>query len=212
VTVNHILSALVQAISARQPAPGTTLNPSGKGSNVVLSNANLTLTVSSGEGSALSTTSLSTGKVYFEVTWNTPGSGSADTAVGIANSSFRTAKEPGYDDGGNAIGALNNNEIAINSSSKGNWSIVSANDVTAFAVDLGNTLFWAKDITESGNWNANGSANPATGVGGITFSSLGAGPFFVAIGAFPSGTGQLTVNFGATSFTGTVPSGFSAWG
>jgi hypothetical protein len=61
------------------------------------------------------------------------------------------------------------------------------------------------------NWNNSGTANPATGVGGLLLSGAGAiyllGTLF---GNTPGDTG--TVNFGATAFIGTVPSGFTAWG
>lgn len=75
-----------------------------------------------------------------------------------------------------------------------------------FAIDLTARLGWIR--RQGGNWNNSGTANPATGVGGAV---IGPGSFAPAT-AFGSGTvgTNTTANFGATAFTFTVPSGFTA--
>ena len=65
---------------------GTQLNAATKGSNVTLSNFNLTALVASGTGSAVSTVS-HTGAGYFEINY----SAGTTYCVGICNSSFVTS-------------------------------------------------------------------------------------------------------------------------
>jgi len=67
-------------------------------------------------------------------------------------------------------------------------------------------LFLRKNPT--GIWNNNPAADPVAVVGGIDLSVLIGTPMFPSIQG--SGEGQLTVNFGASSFTGAVPSGYVA--
>lgn len=65
----------------------------------------------------------------------------------------------------------------------------------------------------NGNWNANGSADPSTGIGGIDISSITA-PFtpggWLNTGFF--GGQLLQFNFGGSSFGETIPSLASVWG
>ena len=58
-------------------------------------------------------------------------------------------------------------------------------------------------------WNNSGTANPATGTGGVTLTQFGAGKaLYPAFG--PWGTNdKMTANFGQNAFTGVVPSGFT---
>jgi hypothetical protein len=83
-------------------------------------------------------------------------------------------------------------------------------DVIGIAVDLDNRMIWFKKVSGTpGNWNNSGTANPATNVGGITVPAGLMVPFNVH-GATAGSI--LTANFGASGFTGTVPSGFaSGW-
>ena len=86
-----------------------------------------------------------------------------------------------------------------------------AGTVVGIAVDFTNHLIWFR-MAPSGNWNGSGTANPATGVGGITFSTGAMVPFVTFGGSGGAAGNVITANFGASSFTGTVPSGFySGW-
>ena len=62
----------------------------------------------------------------------------------------------------------------------------------------------------SGYWNNSETANPATNTGGIPISTL------VGDVVYPTGQGTgdtiQTFNFGASAFSGTVPSGYSRVG
>ncbi len=71
-------------------------------------------------------------------------------------------------------------------------------------------LLWVRN--NGGAWNANGSADPVTGVGGIDIGALdGLELFPIVQGSGLFGATQ-TVNFGASAFGYTPPTGFAAWG
>jgi len=56
-------------------------------------------------------------------------------------------------------------------------------------------------------------ADPATGAGGASFSSV-SGPFFIGgspYGADTNGQDQLILNVGGTSYAFTPPAGFGNW-
>src|SRR5215813_13939651 len=104
----------------------TTWNPSDKSAGVSLSNGNLTAVIASGTGDqgARSTTSKTSGKFVFEVTFNQVGASVADTGAGIGLSG---ATFPGL--GSNASsGAMiyvNGGNIWVNGTrvfTGGNWS------------------------------------------------------------------------------------------
>jgi hypothetical protein len=73
------------------------------------------------------------------------------------------------------------------------------------AVDFGAGKMWFKDLTNNGQWNDSGTDDPGTTTGGISNT--------VTAALYPAVTSTngavLTANFGATSFVGSVPSGFS---
>lgn len=104
--------------------------------------------------------------------------------------------------------------------------------VTAVGQKLGiaiNTIaktIWWRNATTGSIWNLDAAADPATGAGVniIDFSASGASPItgsvFVLVGASLGNSGgfgspytekgQGTLNFGASAFTGAVPSGYSS--
>jgi hypothetical protein len=59
---------------------------------------------------------------------------------------------------------------------------------------------------DAGNWNN----SRTTGAGGISISSLNAGPYFAAISQHNT-TEVITANFGATAYAQSVPAGFGNW-
>jgi hypothetical protein len=73
------------------------------------------------------------------------------------------------------------------------------------ALDFTHSKIWFKDLTNNGQWNDSATDDPGTNTGGISNTVTGA--------LFPAVTSQngatLTANFGASSFVGSVPSGFS---
>jgi hypothetical protein len=193
----------------------TTWN-SGDLSNITLSNGNLTAAnTTTANAFVRGTTSTSSGKVYFEMTWLQAGS-FAD--AGIANAAYDVGQNvPGFDSGANSAAIVPvNAAFQVAGSNLGQiGASIQANDTVAFCYDLPNKLFWGR-IWRSGAWAAawNGDASPgdpAAGTGGLSFSSLNAGPWFLVFGGQSSGD-SVTMNPGPSGFiTAMPPSGFSAW-
>lgn len=90
------------------------------------------------------------------------------------------------------------------------WDV--ATSYGQIAVDLTAKLLWVRVGT--GNWNNSGAADPATAVGGISYTATGA--LFPMASLQNGGSGgvidAISINTGGSSFLGTVPSGFTAWG
>jgi hypothetical protein len=188
---------------------GATWNPSDKSSTITLSGGNLTAgSTSAADGGVRSTKSISSGKAYFEVTWNTTIIG-ADGSCGIAT--------PGAVLGSMGATALG---IAAMYPSGTVWLNGSATSVSlvlptapftiCVAVDLTNSRIWFR--ANAGPWNQSGTADPATNTGGINIAAL-----FPTNAAFAELTmsaiqaSALIGNFGATAFAQSVPSGFVSW-
>jgi hypothetical protein len=180
----------------------TTWNPSDVGGSVALSGGNLIFSTTAGGNSGVrSTNPLSTGKVYFEVTIGNQGSAAFN--CGCVNGSGSPDADTANPAGAGAVIVFANGGISPSGSIGAGFS---NGDICCVAVDVGSKLAWFRK--NAGNWNGSGTNNPATGVGGVSFSSV-TGPFY-AFGGFSGGSASMTANFGATSFTYTVPSGFTA--
>jgi hypothetical protein len=76
----------------------------------------------------------------------------------------------------------------------------------AIAQDFTNGKIWFKNITRNGYWNDSATADPATNTGGFTNAVTGA--LFPAVAC--NNQGWATANFGASTFLGTIPSGFQS--
>lgn len=77
-----------------------------------------------------------------------------------------------------------------------------------FAYDLDLKLFWVR--VAGGSWNANPTANPATGSGGLSMSDLA--PYDVTPVVTSDFIGeQVTFNFSASDLTSPPPAGFIPW-
>lgn len=86
-----------------------------------------------------------------------------------------------------------------------------AGNVLGCALDIDNRLVWFR--TGTGNWNNSGTANPATGVGGVSAKYLFAGsPTTMVVPAGNCGnTGTNTLNLKSVNMVNGPPSGFSPW-
>jgi len=170
---------------------------------------NLTATNTSNATAAVrSTTAQSTGKFYVEFLIGSTFSGS-NAAVGMANSTQSLSAFFGSS-GNNSFGYFANGNIYLNGGFTTTIQTYSTGHRIAMAVDVGAEKVWFKNLTTSSNWNNSGTDNPATGTGGFSFAAA-TGSYFVG-GSTSNTNDQFTVNFGASSFTGSLPSGFSAWG
>jgi hypothetical protein len=183
----------------------TTWNPSDKSANVTLSNGNLTVGASTGaDGGVRSNLSKATGKVYFEYTVVNIAGG--DTGVGIATGTASLTAIGPFATG--AISIYGSGSIYFNGSDTGK-TIGGSVGTICIAVDITGGLFWAR--WNAGNWNGSGTANPATGVGGINIAALFPTNAVFASNSTNNTAVNITVNFGATAFAQTAPSGFTAW-
>lgn len=211
-------SAPAAASGGGSTAPFVFWNPADKASGIVLSNGNLTATYPIGspfptKANVRANLGRSSGKYYFEITVSAIG----DTSLfwfGLANASCSLAVAPGLD--ANSIGCRQT-QVRFNGSSPINGGSTFQNgDVTGLAVDLGALKIWFRTPRGSGPWNNDviGSQNPATGTGGFSIAGFTA-PVFPALfeGTNDGGANMTGVaNFGASSFTNTPPTGFTAWG
>jgi hypothetical protein len=214
VTGRPALPVTFETIGIAPPVVYATLNGT-PAANTTLSNGNLTATHtdSSGNAGARSTAYKSTGKLYFEAVYVVVTGAQSNVGVGTSVGSYSNL--------------ISGTSSAVSMCNRGSGTIFSLGvntgktlagllvaDVVCWAVDAGGLLAWVRRVRSgsAGDWNGDPTANPATGVGGIT---LGAGSYAPMVGFGGASTGPtevITANFGASAFSGTVPSGFiSGW-
>ena len=203
-----VINTHLVAMARIPPLSAVTMDPGSKGSNIVLSNANLTATgAATTDAHVNSTTSRIAGKVYVETTCT----GYARGLVGIANAAANLNSYAGNDANGlssfgtDGIFYLSGNPQTPHANTWG------AGNVVCIAIDFGAKLIWER--TDGGVWNLGGAADPGTGVGGLDFSPGGLnlfGPYFFALSPGDATT-ILTVNFGNTTFAQTPPTGYGKW-
>lgn len=190
-------------------APVNTWNPSDL-AQITLSGGNLSAQSTGTSAGVRHFTGHSSGKYYWEAT--TINWGGTSTEIGLATSSAALA---GGGVAGQAVVTRSlggfNGSIYINGSNSGSQlGGPPSNAVIGIAVDLTAGLIWFR-IAPAGNWNGSGTANPATGIGGLSLGALAGSILFPFFGALTT-TEDVTANFGGSAFTGAVPSGFtSTW-
>lgn len=165
-----------------------TLNPADKDAGITLSGGDLT---AAGATSVRATISKSSGKWYWEVTQN------AITTFGglfgIAKSTESLASYVG--NGPNGYGYYANTGAKYNSSSPVAYgSGFTTGDVIGIAwdADAGTIEFYKNNVSQ-----------------GVAYTGL-SGAFFPAVSGAAAGSSTCTVNFGATAFVYTPPSGFNS--
>lgn len=207
-------------------------DPSNKGADIALSNANLTATLSVGATEqVIVNKGWTSGKFYFEASETKTGTGTNRVGqIGIAQ--LTTA---GFKAGTTSSGrALGQSADSFGFNDTGTYDSGAGVNISAggpafantmgIAYDVGAGRIWIKNVTTGGNWNGNATYDPGTGVGGIDVtggqtSNLITGaathPIYAAIGISLSGTFTgsiaMTINLGGTSFVGTIPTGFVAY-
>lgn len=205
--IRSILLALLLCTTGWTAHAQTVFNSGDKAACLVISGGGLTATgtASGGDDLVRSSTSKSSGKLYFEGTMTLSGS---ESALGLANSTASLTAFLGTDN--NGIGTYKSGHTFLNGSNVLSGPSFANGDTMGVAEDLGSNLYWVRNDNAPATWNLGGSADPVTGVGGQSISAI-TGPFFVTFDV-PCGAGAVaTVNFGATSFNQPAPSGFSAW-
>ncbi|MBN8991660.1 MAG: hypothetical protein J0H42_25765 [Rhizobiales bacterium] len=185
----------------------TTWNPSDKSSSASLSGGNLILTSTTSAWSGVrSVTSHFAGKFYCEVTCGGTAL-PAYTFFGVANAGANLDSYLSVDPGAAVL--TGNNGFYCNGVSMGVTDGISGTQTAGMAVDFGakKLWFWNSDTL---HWNADviGNQNPALGIGGLDFSAIGSGPWFIVAQVHEAGD-VFAANFGASAFAiGTPPSGF----
>lgn len=184
------------------PPPMTTWSATDI-NNATLSNGNLRATIGSGNGGVRGGVSKTSGKYYWEYTYTTLNSNSFTTGLALASGSLTNPTT-----GVARLNRLNGNIFVNSLDTTMTLGTIPPAAVVGVAVDLGAQLIWFR-VAPAGNWNGSGTANPATGVGGASIGTI-SGPLFPLMSG-ASGD-AVTANFGASTFSGTVPSGFtSGW-
>lgn len=184
-------------------APVTTaFDPATKSPNVTLSNNNLTITGVT-NGAANSTVSKTTGQYYCEFSIIVA---TGVQGIGLTNATAGTTTFPGVDF--NGVGWITDGRTLLNNANVASIDTWGGGSTLRIAADLTAKLIWFQ--RDAGFWNANASANPATGVGGTSFATVSAGPYFIH--AYCGNVGiQYTANFGNTAYTQAAPVGFGNW-
>ena len=201
----------------------TTFDPSFLGPDTTLSGGNLISSVafnaSGVQEIARSVASHSSGKYYFECTPN-PAPNTYDAAFGIATSGTPAAQWPGVaTEAANYLGSGVTGWF-VNSTTGLATTTVLQGDTVGIALDAGAKMVW-QVVMHAGtvsNWNASGTANPATNSGGQSISYM-SGPYYAACWG-QSGDAAPTIantaNFGGSTYKivangGSVPAGFGNW-
>lgn len=178
-------------------------NPSAKHANVGLTGSNKIATASgtpSNTYGVRADTSYSSGKYVFAVT-----NVSTEILIGIMNSTPNMATDQFFGTDTNAFEMYGSGASYFfngGGGTIGNGATYSSGNTVWVAVDITNKLIWFKFT--GGNWNNSGSANPDTGVGGISFSGL-TGAVFPFVGFFSNGQAATfdgtAASHGLTTFT-----------
>ena len=188
-----------------------TFDPSKKQASVTLSNGNLTATgtLATNWETALCVDGYSSGKWYFELTFDVEiykgGGGAYDFAFGVANLSHNLSNFIGVDANGwslldpNSVGYFAGVNTPVDF---GGATDIEVNDVVGIALDMDNGKIW---------WSLNGlwgdSGDPATDTNpqatGLT------GTLYPGVSVYGNGS-QVTINFGSTDLAYTPPAGFKA--
>lgn len=177
----------------------TTLDATRK-TNTTLSGGSLVAT-SSGAGGACSSRMLS-GPSYFEGTITTL---TGTPSIGIAVGTWGT--NVALQSGTGTLGYLATGAVQVNGVTLATIATWAAGNRIDCAIDPANRLIWFR--VAGGNWNNNVANNPATGVGGIDFSSMTEGSLEAAV--YASLTGNVwTMAFSAASWAGAAPAGFAS--
>ncbi|MGY4260108.1 hypothetical protein ACVI1L_007176 [Bradyrhizobium sp. USDA 4516] len=148
------------------------------------------------------------GKVYFEITWVSLGGFLFGGEIGIASTSATVGDLANPTNATMLFqGNIPQGQIWNDAGYSGyNLGLISVGDVIGIAVDIDNGKVWFKNVTHGGAWNgATAAGDPATNLNGV---AIPAGPVIPAVG-FGLNNDVYTANFGARSFSGAVPSGFT---
>ena len=190
-----------------------TWDPNTVAAQVTLSGGNLVTTNTGTTGTnqgacGVNAFGQTTGKYYFESTLTAfLGGGNNGIGAGIVTTPYTSIGPNGtggtmmYGGSGNIYSNGANSGFTLGARSTGN--------VIGVAIDLDNRKAWYR-VAPSGNWDGNATHNPVTNTGGVAIPAGTIIPFCTFGGIGGVSNNVITANFGASSFTGAVPSVFTA--
>jgi len=209
VTIGNRPITFNPAVQAGPPPliTGTSFDPATANGLIVLSNNNLTVTLSAaGAGTwraVRSQAGKTSGKYHWEMRFNsiTAGGGSWNCGI-VRTAAFNNALFCGQD--ANGIGANWGGGIVVNGAGIAPCDQLSVGDTLELEIDLNAKLMWGRRVGRT-EWNQNPLANPVTGVGGASFAAM-VGPF-APVGSHLEQS-VTTFNFGAQPMIGNVSPGY----
>jgi len=200
--INNFNSSLVFDELLNYTDYSNTWNPDDAHAYISFTNGNLNFTQSNGGYvSARSYKLVTSGKWYWEHTIV----GTRDQMIGIADSNSSLSLGVGRDPAAESWGwrgyynpgSLFYHDSSINYGSQ--WSV---SDIISVALDMDNGKVW---FAQNGSWvtgdPALGTSPAASGISGEIY----------AMASVTNSPSQISVNFGNSSFTHSIPSGFSAF-
>ncbi len=202
------MSGYVTGVMGMGPVPinAATFDPNST-SGVTLSNGNLTAneTASNGGAHVFNTSAHTSGKYYYEMSYDVlAGSiGGGMIGVGLVGTTYAN-----FAGDINSSIQFSNGNINANTVNFYNNGARAVGDIVGIAVDLDNRTIWFKKVSGTpGLWNgAVANGNPTTNLNGVPIIAGSIIPYVT----FNTNSGDVfTANFGSSSFTGAVPSGFS---
>lgn len=188
---------------------GAALSPAYTTAGLTLTNDNRTASAAGPVTDALTRTALAflSGKTYVE--WFLNGM-TESVAVGTCESAATAATLfDGQATGGAMLYVLPPalGRIAVDGSIEESFGCPPQGATIGFAIDADAGLYWTR--INDGDWNNDGTADPATGTGGFDISSLG--PALHPVAAFDTGVTAAVVSLNTSSFGKlATPSGFTA--
>lgn len=144
-----------------------------------------------------STARYSSGLKHFKATFTSSGV----AGIGLTNGTETNTSFLGTT--GNSVGYLNNGIVQCNSSTITTLATFASGDPIEMEYKQSTNEAWFR-INGTGNWNNSGTANPVTGVGGVTLTGFSIGSGFYAAAFNQNGGNTITGDF-----LSTPPSGFS---
>lgn len=183
--------------------------PAFSAGNYTLSSNGLTFTTNThGDAQLYNDSPQSAGSYYFEIDIVNGGSYNASLA-GVCNAALVGNTELVTNGNHACVIDVNNGNVYLNGTEAISFGAFPGGaGVVSICVALPNLIWFALN---GGNWNNSSTANPATGVGGISLTSI-TPPFNIVVDLAENG-GQAIANFGQTSYAypSLIPELFSNW-
>jgi len=201
VSAGHVVIAGAFKI-LRPPSIAEAWNANDKSAVIILSDSDKTATHSTGIAGARSTTTHlngTAGKYYAEMLMGSVPLNRAGIHNKTLSLTFSTGHFYVFDDG---FVYVNGSPVGINLGAR------SSGDVLCIAWDAGAERVWFRH--NSGNWNNNASANPATGANGVDVSFAAAAEHAL-YSLFTANGASGTIRTELAEYTQAIPLGFTSW-